>query len=30
VTLIKSFPMVVLSEKEAFVLNLPDEEKEDK
>ena len=26
VTLVKSFPMVVLSEKEAFVLNLPDEE----
>jgi|UniRef100_A0A6C0AIY6 hypothetical protein len=25
VTLIKSFPMVVLSEKEAYVLNLPDE-----
>jgi hypothetical protein len=26
VTLIKSFPMVVISEKDAFVLNLPDEE----
>jgi len=25
VTLVKSFPMVVLSEKEAYVLNLPDE-----
>jgi len=26
VTIVKSFPMVVLSEKECFVLNLPDEE----